>query len=84
MKSLIGRPNTHIRGQLCLLVPVLQDRSLERICVQLAMWTRVVTDHAFHGFDAYFCPAVAMGKFTLLFNVLLLSALNNSVIIFSK
>lgn len=64
MKSLIGRPNTHIAGdKLCIwvrCVPILKNRALDPICIEFTIGTSVVGNEAFDGLHTDFSSAIAM------------------------
>ena len=41
-------------------ISVLQDGTLENICVLFTIWTSVIRNHAFISFYNYFCPTIAV------------------------
>ena len=65
MKSLIGRPKTHMAGERCVplvrSVAVLENGALGFVSVKSAIHACVVSDEWFHCFDTDYRAAVAMG-----------------------
>ena len=60
MKSLIGRPNTHIAGDNFVSGSILEDRALDPICIEFPIGTSVVGYEAFDGLHTDFSSAIAM------------------------